>query len=164
MIACVGPTALSYEDTYNTLKYASRARTIKTKIAKTTLNFDAHVGHYQILLQEREAKLAEIEKRNDQLAREAQQLRNLAKPALPTESDLGSWIQKLVALFFAKKEIHEQILKLESKEKITRWRIKYNHERVHAVDSSDDDEVSLSIIPNRALAAIAACTKVRRLM
>lgn len=33
MIACVGPTALSYEDTYNTLKYAARARTIKTKVS-----------------------------------------------------------------------------------------------------------------------------------
>lgn len=32
MIACVGPTVLSYEDTYNTLKYAARARTIKTKV------------------------------------------------------------------------------------------------------------------------------------
>lgn len=32
MVACVGPTVLSYEDTYNTLKYAARASTIKTKV------------------------------------------------------------------------------------------------------------------------------------
>lgn len=32
MIACVGPTGFSYEDTYNTLKYAARAKTIKTTV------------------------------------------------------------------------------------------------------------------------------------
>ena len=34
MLACVSPSYLCYEDTINTLKYASRARTIKRKIKK----------------------------------------------------------------------------------------------------------------------------------
>lgn len=32
MIANVSPSPLSYEDTYNTLKYATRAKNIKTKV------------------------------------------------------------------------------------------------------------------------------------
>ena len=32
MIANVSPSGLSYEDTYNTLKYADRAKQIKTKV------------------------------------------------------------------------------------------------------------------------------------
>lgn len=34
MIANVSPSGLSYEDTYNTLKYADRAKQIKTKVGK----------------------------------------------------------------------------------------------------------------------------------
>ena len=34
MIACISPSHLSYEETINTLKYASRARAIKKKVTK----------------------------------------------------------------------------------------------------------------------------------
>ena len=33
MVANVSPSALSYEDTYNTLKYADRAKQIKTTVS-----------------------------------------------------------------------------------------------------------------------------------
>jgi kinesin family protein 18/19 len=36
MIACVSPSANAYEETVNTLKYASRARNIKKKIERNT--------------------------------------------------------------------------------------------------------------------------------
>lgn len=39
MIANVSPAPLSYEDTYNTLKYASRAKTIKSKVIIASLSF-----------------------------------------------------------------------------------------------------------------------------
>ena len=32
MIANISPSGMSYEDTYNTLKYADRAKQIKTKV------------------------------------------------------------------------------------------------------------------------------------
>ena len=34
MIANISPSGLSYEDTYNTLKYADRAKQIKTKVCE----------------------------------------------------------------------------------------------------------------------------------
>lgn len=140
MIACVGPTTLSYEDTYNTLKYAARARTIKTKIAKTVLSMNTHISHYQILVQEKEAQIVEWEKRHQQLLKENQELRRKANE--PRTGDLSSWIRKLVDLYLTKKDIHQKLLKLESNEKITRWRIKFkrrNAERVYAFDNSDDE-------------------------
>ena len=36
MIACVSPCFLAYEETVNTLKYASRARNIKKKVIRNT--------------------------------------------------------------------------------------------------------------------------------
>lgn len=39
MIANVSPSTSSYEDTYNTLKYATRARSIKSKVCTTRLSY-----------------------------------------------------------------------------------------------------------------------------
>lgn len=46
MIANVSPSSLSYEDTYNTLKYAMRAKKIKTNVKRNVVNVEMHVGHY----------------------------------------------------------------------------------------------------------------------
>ncbi|KAG5887410.1 hypothetical protein JTB14_024609 [Gonioctena quinquepunctata] len=46
MIANVSPSSLTYEDTYNTLKYATRAKKIKSNMKRNVVNVEAHVGHY----------------------------------------------------------------------------------------------------------------------
>lgn len=99
-----------------------------------------NIGQYQVLFQEKETKIAELMKENEEFKKENEELRRIAKR--PKAGDLSSWIENLNTLFSTKKDIHEKILKLESKEKITRWRMKYKHssaERVHAFDNSDDE-------------------------
>jgi len=44
MISCVSPSYLTYDDTMNTLKYSSRARTIQKKITKNVNQVDAHIS------------------------------------------------------------------------------------------------------------------------
>jgi kinesin family protein 18/19 len=46
MIVCVAPTSAHFEDTQNTLKYANRAKDIKTKVSRNFINLDRHVGQY----------------------------------------------------------------------------------------------------------------------
>lgn len=46
MIANVSPSSLSYEDTYNTLKYAMRAKKIKTNVKRNVVNVQLHVEQY----------------------------------------------------------------------------------------------------------------------
>ncbi|KDQ20755.1 hypothetical protein BOTBODRAFT_50820 [Botryobasidium botryosum FD-172 SS1] len=46
MIVCVAPTSLHFEDTQNTLKYANRAKNIKTKVSRNFVNIDRHVAQY----------------------------------------------------------------------------------------------------------------------
>nr|CAI5855001.1 unnamed protein product [Callosobruchus analis] len=46
MIANVSPSSISYEDTYNTLKYASRAKKIKTTVKRNVLNVELHISQY----------------------------------------------------------------------------------------------------------------------
>jgi hypothetical protein len=47
MIANISPSILAYEDTLNTLKYADRAKSIKTIVERNVTNVKAHVDNYQ---------------------------------------------------------------------------------------------------------------------
>lgn len=60
MIAAISPSSLSYEDTYNTLKYADRAKMIKLDAKKNVVSVDLHVSMYG-------AALEEYKKKNDEL-------------------------------------------------------------------------------------------------
>jgi len=46
MIANIAPTSSNYEDTHNTLKYANRAKNIKTNVQRNVLNVEYHVSQY----------------------------------------------------------------------------------------------------------------------
>ena len=43
MIANVSPSSMSFEDTYNTLNYANRAKNIKTTVVRNVVSVDFHV-------------------------------------------------------------------------------------------------------------------------
>lgn len=47
MIACISPSFQAFEETVNTLKYASRARNIKRKVTKNVKEVEMHVSRYK---------------------------------------------------------------------------------------------------------------------
>ncbi|XP_077294179.1 uncharacterized protein LOC143916807 [Arctopsyche grandis] len=61
MIANVAPTSSSYEDTYNTLKYATRANTIRQKMKKNIISCDGHVAQYIKQAEELRERLSRLE-------------------------------------------------------------------------------------------------------
>ncbi|XP_054657537.1 kinesin-like protein KIF18B [Grus americana] len=60
MIAAVSPSTLSYEDTYNTLKYANRAKEIKLSLKSNVLSFDCHVSKYAVICEQLKAEVADL--------------------------------------------------------------------------------------------------------
>lgn len=50
MIANVSPSVSSFEDTYNTLVYANRAKTIKTNVHRNVLNVENHIANYTSII------------------------------------------------------------------------------------------------------------------
>jgi len=50
MIACVSPSSIAYDDTLNTLKYATRARIIQKKISKNVKEVDVHISQYKEII------------------------------------------------------------------------------------------------------------------
>ena len=47
MIANISPAVTAFEDTYNTLNYANRAKNIKTNVKRNVLNVENHIANYE---------------------------------------------------------------------------------------------------------------------
>ncbi|XP_073512527.1 kinesin-like protein KIF18B [Phyllobates terribilis] len=60
MIAAISPSCLSYDDTYNTLKYANRAKEIKLSLKSNVINLDCHISKYAAVCEELKAEVAEL--------------------------------------------------------------------------------------------------------
>lgn len=54
------PSTLSYEDTYNTLKYANRAKNIKSTLTSNTMNVDYHVSQYAKIIEELKSQVSAL--------------------------------------------------------------------------------------------------------
>lgn len=65
MIANVSPYHVNYEDTYNTLKYASRARNIKTKAVRNVVSVSYHVSKYTEIIEELRREVSDLKTRLD---------------------------------------------------------------------------------------------------
>ena len=50
MIGCVSPYIANYEDTQNTLKYANRAKNIKTRVKKNVTNAQFYISEYNSII------------------------------------------------------------------------------------------------------------------
>ncbi|XP_052751227.1 kinesin-like protein KIF18A isoform X2 [Galleria mellonella] len=61
MIANVSPAHISYEDTYNTLKYAARANKIQLSIKKNIVDGDMRLSQYVKINEELKKKVKELE-------------------------------------------------------------------------------------------------------
>ncbi|KAM6451607.1 kinesin-like protein KIF18B [Liasis olivaceus] len=60
MIAAISPSTLSYEDTYNTLKYANRAKEIKLLIKPNVVSLNHSSSQYAAICEQLKAEVAEL--------------------------------------------------------------------------------------------------------
>ncbi|XP_027638921.2 kinesin-like protein KIF18B [Falco peregrinus] len=60
-ITAVSPCVLAYEDTYNTLKYASRAKDIKQSLRSNVLSIDSHISKDAAICKRLQAEVADLQ-------------------------------------------------------------------------------------------------------
>lgn len=63
MIVCVSPSSKHYDETLNTLKYADRAKKIKTKVIRNEHNLNRHVGSYLKMINDQKQEIEELRAR-----------------------------------------------------------------------------------------------------
>ncbi|KAJ1722503.1 tubulin-dependent ATPase kip3 [Coemansia erecta] len=62
MITCVSPASTYYEETHNTLKYANRAKNIKTTVARNTKSTKVHLAQYQGKIREQSEEIKRLQR------------------------------------------------------------------------------------------------------
>lgn len=62
LIVCVSPSSQHYDETYNTLQYANKAKDIKTKVQRNVISVDRHVSQYVRLIHELRQEIEERKK------------------------------------------------------------------------------------------------------
>ncbi|KAI5952687.1 KIP3 [Candida jiufengensis] len=67
MIVCVAPSSIHYDETLNTLKYADRAKEIKTKLTRNQHNLNRHVGSYLKMITEQKQEIEELRARENKI-------------------------------------------------------------------------------------------------
>ncbi|KAF4654434.1 Kinesin [Perkinsus olseni] len=96
MIANISPCHLNYEDTHNTLKYANRAKKIKTKVTRNVLNVSFHISKYTQIINELRAVVTDLRQK---LATKSQTFtpQELMSPTNDPEREASErWRQELV--------------------------------------------------------------------
>ncbi|KAM8988541.1 kinesin-like protein KIF18B [Ara ararauna] len=78
MVAAVSPSVLAYEDTYNTLKYASRAKEIKLSLKSSTRSSDYHMCEYVEICEQLKGEVADLRAKLRAYEDAAQEAENLA--------------------------------------------------------------------------------------
>ena len=73
MIANVSPAVSTFGDTYNTLKYANRAKNIKTNVTRNTTNVQYHISNYNQIISNLKNEITELK---GQLAKKDYTLNN----------------------------------------------------------------------------------------
>lgn len=71
MIVCISPLSQHYDETLNTLKYADRAKQIKTKIVRNQHNLDRHVGSYLKMITQQKQEIDELKLKQDSINKSA---------------------------------------------------------------------------------------------
>ncbi|XP_010638746.2 kinesin-like protein KIF18A isoform X2 [Fukomys damarensis] len=117
MIAAVSPSSLFYDDTYNTLKYANRAKDIKSSLKSNVLNLNNHISQYVKICNEQKAEILMLKEKlkayEEQTA--CPDKNDKAKLMIPNpqEKEIERFQEILNCLFQNREEIRQEYLKLE---------------------------------------------------
>lgn len=162
MIANISPSSLTYEDTYNTLKYASRAKKIRTTCKQNVM---ASNVPKEILVKKCNDQVSEIEKlkseneklkeRNKMMETQFVEQKAIAKTMQgagdsAAKANLSVWHENIDTVYNNYRKVYEKCLMLQSNEKILNLRInqkeKYEEvRRIITLDGSKTSEVSTFI-------------------
>ncbi|XP_027757165.1 kinesin-like protein KIF18A [Empidonax traillii] len=133
MIAAVSPSSLFYDDTYNTLRYANRAKDIKSSLKSNVVSLDNHISQYVKICNEQKKeilmlkeKLREYEEKQVSIPEKC----NAAELSNNQEVEIERYKETLKNVFANREEIRKEYLNLEKKLKENTLK-KYHHNQCH---------------------------------
>ena len=118
MIANISPCHLNYEDSLNTLKYANRAKNIKTRqpLDRNVLKVDVHVAKYTKIIDELKSLVLDLRKKlQEQRVPPLSSLTSAAPTSTAgTLEDGGSWKEELLDNVKERVELKRSLIDVET--------------------------------------------------
>ncbi|KDR06177.1 kinesin-like protein KIF18A [Zootermopsis nevadensis] len=126
MIANVSPSSNSYEDTYNTLKYATRAKKIKQMIKKNIVSVQLNAAQYSKVVESLTAENEELK-----LKLRTYEAQNACQKSTTMSTVQSNHKEKLSAPYQELEAMNTEISKLVKEIKLLNWR---NHVKQKIAD------------------------------
>ncbi|XP_066513217.1 kinesin-like protein KIF18A isoform X1 [Hoplias malabaricus] len=128
MIANVSPSSLSYEDTHNTLKYANRAKEIKSTLKSNVVSLDSHVGQYAVICEKQKAEIIMLKQKLKEL--EERKVEPLALNPISSQrrAEFEKMSESLRCLFETRQLVRQEQLSIEKQLKENQLRVSHREE------------------------------------
>ncbi|NXW88517.1 KI18A protein, partial [Alopecoenas beccarii] len=143
MIAAVSPSFMFYDDTYNTLKYANRAKDIKSSLKSNVVSVDSHISQYVKICNEQKKEILMLkEKLREYEEKQASVPENSNAAALANNQqvEIERYKEILRNVFANREEIRKEYLKLEMQLKENALKTHYQkqcHEQIQLTCSEE---------------------------
>ncbi|XP_069595870.1 kinesin-like protein KIF18A [Ranitomeya imitator] len=141
MIAAVSPSSLSYDDTYNTLKYANRAKDIKSAVKRNVVSLDSHISQYVKICEQQKKEIAILKEKLKNY--EEQRIPDHSKQLSATrqqQAEIKRCQDLLQCIFVNREEIRAEYCNLEMRLKETELKAIYQrqyHEQIQMMCSQE---------------------------
>ncbi|KFP73099.1 Kinesin-like KIF18A, partial [Acanthisitta chloris] len=149
MIAAVSPSSLFYDDTYNTLKYANRAKDIKSSLKSNVVSLDSHISQYVKICNEQRKEILMLKEKLRQYEEKQASIpenHNAAEPSNHQQVEIGRYKEILKSVFANRGEIQQEYLKVEKKLKENTLKKYYqdqSHEQIQLMCSEEKVEKAI---------------------
>ncbi|XP_071974665.1 kinesin-like protein KIF18A isoform X2 [Engystomops pustulosus] len=141
MIAAVSPSSASYDDTYNTLKYANRAKDIKSAVKSNVVSLDSHISQYAKICEQQKKEIAMLKeklKNYEEQKIPEQMKQNQLSATNQQQAEIKRCQELLQYIFTNREEIRTEYCKLEMRLKQTELKALYQrqyHEQIQMLCS-----------------------------
>ncbi|CAL8243732.1 unnamed protein product [Lota lota] len=138
MIANVSPSSKMYDDTHNTLKYADRAKQIKSSLKSNVLSLNSHVGQYAVICEKQREEILKLkQKLNEYEVRKTHILGHGSSEVTWSrkQAEFKQVSESLQTIFSGRSQIRREQLDLERQLKENELRQRHSEEANQQVHS-----------------------------
>ncbi|NWW94149.1 KI18A protein, partial [Rhynochetos jubatus] len=140
MIAAVSPSAMFYDDTYNTLKYANRAKDIKSSLKSNVVSLDSHISQYVKICDEQKKEILMLKEKLKEYEEKLASFPENRAAVLSNNQQIERYNEVLKNVFANREEIRGEYLKLEMQLRKNALKTHYQkqcHEQIQLICSEE---------------------------
>ncbi|MGH0154988.1 UNVERIFIED_CONTAM: hypothetical protein FKN15_033247 [Acipenser sinensis] len=119
MIAHISPSSTAFEESRNTLMYADRAKSIRTRVKRNLLNVSYHIAQYTHIISDLRSEIQRLKKKIDEQVNDGANIRNVQAEvqAHSTKQDRREMERlrgQLIDAFHQQMEVQKSLMELEN--------------------------------------------------